>query len=147
MPLNGLSSGIDHKITFTDVNGVVNFAIIENFNSKEDATTDKVIAMDGTVRHPKFHQGWSGSFTLERNSDFMDAYIASQESSYYLGADQLPITITETIEENNGTISQWQYTNVVIYLEDAGNYSGTEIVKQRATFMASRKLNMNQQPI
>jgi hypothetical protein len=142
MPLNGLTSGIDHKLVFTDINGVENFTIIENFNSKEDATTDKVVAMDGTVRHPKFHQGWSGSFVLERNSNFMDNYIAAQEASYYEGLDQIPITITETITENDGTVSQYQYTNVVIYLEDAGNYSGTEIVKQNATFMASRKLQL-----
>ena len=142
MPLNGLTSGIDHKLTFTDINGVQSFAILESFTSKEDATTDKVIAMDGTVRHPKFHQGWSGSFVLERNSNFMDNYIAAQEASYYEGLDQTPLTILETITENDGTVSQYQYTNVVIYLEDAGNYSGTEIVKQNATFMASRKLQL-----
>lgn len=140
MPVNGLSTGIDHKLTFTDVNGVENFVIIENFTSKEDAMTDKIIAMDGTVRHPKFHEGWSGSFTLQRSSDVMDKYIALQEASYYQGVDQLPIIITETISEVDGTITTWQYTNVSIYLEDAGNWSGTEIVRQRVTFVASRKL-------
>lgn len=144
MPLNGLTSGIDHKVTFTDINGVEQFAIVESFQSKEDATVGKLIAMDGTVRHPKFHQGWSGSFVLQRNSDFTDAYIASQEASYYLGLDQLPVTITETITENDGTVSQYQYTNVVLTLDDAGMYSGTDIVKQTVTFMASRKINLNQ---
>lgn len=142
MPLNGLSSGIDHKLTFTDANGVQNFTIIENFTSKEDATTDKLVAMDGTVRHPKFHQGWSGSFVLERNSNFMDNYIAAQEAAYYQGLDQINLTITETITENNGTVSQYQYLQVVIYLEDAGNWSGTEIVKQSASFVASRKVQL-----
>jgi hypothetical protein len=142
MPLNGLSSGIDHKLTFTDVNGVQNFTIIENFTSKEDAVTDKLIAMDGTVRHPKFHQGWSGTFMLERNSDFMDAYIAVQEAAYYQGLDQVNLTIQETIQENDGTVSQYQYIQVVITLEDAGTYSGTEIVKQNVTFAASRKLQL-----
>lgn len=142
MPLNGLTSGIDHKLTFTDINGVQNFQIIENFTSREDATTDKIIAMDGTVRHPKFHQGWSGSFTLERNGPFMDNYIALQEAGYYLGQDQIPITITETITENDGTVSMYQYTQCVVTLEDAGNYSGTEIVKQNVTFMGARKIQL-----
>lgn len=142
MPLNGLSSGIDSKITFTDINGVQNFTIIENFTSKEDATTDKIVAMDGSVRHPKFHQGWSGSFTLERNSNFMDNYIAAQEAAYYQGLDQIPVTITQTITENNGTVSQYQFTQCVLYLEDAGNYSGTEIVKQNVSYVSSRKLQL-----
>lgn len=142
MPLDGLTSGIDHKITFTDVNGVETFALIESFTSKEDAVTDKLIQMDGNVRHPKFHQGWSGSFVLQRNSDFTDAYFAAQESSYYQGIDQIPLTITETIQENNGTVSQFQYSQVVITLDDAGSYSGTEIVKQRVSFMAARKFQL-----
>lgn len=142
MPLNGLTSGIDHKITITDVNGVEQFSIIESFSSKEDATTDKIIAMDGTVRHPKFHQGWSGTFVLERNTPFTDAYFAAQEASYYLGADQIAATITETITENDGTVSQWQYTGCVLTLEDAGSYSGTEIVKQSVSFMGARKFQL-----
>ena len=142
MPLDGLTSGIDHKLTFTDINGVEQFALIESFTSKEDATTDKLIQMDGNVRHPKFHQGWSGSFVLQRNSSFTDAYFAAQEASYYIGLDQVPATITETITENDGTVSQWQYTGVILTLEDAGSYSGTEIVKQSVSFMAARKFKL-----
>ena len=142
MPLNGLTSGIDTRISFIDVNGVEHFALVESFTSKEDATTDKLIQIDGNVRHPKFHQGWLGSFVLQRNSSFTDAYFAAQEASYYLGIDQIPVTITQTITENDGSVSQWQYTQCVITLEDAGNYSGTEIVKQNVSFMGARKLQL-----
>lgn len=144
MPVNGLTSGIDTKITFTDANGVQQYALLENFTAKEDASIGKEIQINGQVLHPKFHQGWSGSFRLQRNSPFTDAYFATQESSYYLGLDQIPMVITQTITENNGTVSQWQYTNVVLNFDDAGNFSGTEIVKQGVSFMASRRLNMNQ---
>lgn len=142
MPANGLSTGIDHKLVFTDINGVQQFVIIESFTAKEDAVIGKEIAIDGTVRHPKFHQGWSGSFTLERSNNVMDNYIALQEASYYRGIDQLPMTITETITETNGNISQYQYTNVVLSLDNAGNWSGTEIAKQQITFNASRRLEL-----
>lgn len=142
MPLNGLTSGIDSKITFIDITGVLRFAILESFTAKEDATTGKEIAIDGSVRHPKFHQGWSGSFVLERGSNFMDAYIATQETNYNLGLDQIPVTITQTITETDGTVSQYQYINCVVTLENSGNYSGTEIAKQNCTFMASRKIEL-----
>ncbi len=139
MPANGLSVGIDHKLTFNDISGVKNFVILESFTAKEDANVGKEIGMDGNVRHPKFHQGWSGSFTLQRSNNVMDQYIALQEASYYRGVDQIPMTITETITETDGSISQYQYTNVVIMLEDAGNWSGTEVAKQRVSFFASRR--------
>jgi len=142
MPLDGLTSGIDHKITITDINGVQQFSIIEDFSAKEDAPISTQIAMDGQVRHPKFHQGWSGSFTLQRNTPFTDTYFALQEASYYLGADQIPATITETITENDGTVSQWQYSQVVLVFDDAGTFSGTDIVKQRVSFMAARRFKL-----
>jgi len=142
MPANGLSTGIDSKLSFVDINGVQRFLIIESINAKEDATTGKVIAMDGTVRHPKFHEGWSGSFMLQRSDNSMDNYIALQEASYYQGADQVPMTITQTITEVDGSISQYQYTNVVINLDDSGTWTGTDIVKQSVSFMASRKLEL-----
>jgi len=142
MPANGLSTGIDHKLTFNDINGVQHYAILESFTAKEDSPIGKEVAMDGNVRHPKFHQGWSGSFVLQRSNNVMDNYIAIQEASYYQGVDQLPMIITETIAEVDGSISQYQYTNVVINLEDAGNWSGTEIAKQRISFMASRRLEI-----
>lgn len=142
MPLDGLTSGIDHKLTFTDINGVEQFASLESFTSKEDATVNKQVQMDGNIRHPKFHEGWSGSFMLQRNSDFTDAYFAAQEASYYLGEDQIPLTISETIQESDGTISQFQYTQVVLVLEDAGTFTGTDIVKQSVSFFAARKLKL-----
>lgn len=142
MPANGLSVGIDHKLTFVDVDGVKRFVIIESFTAREDATIGKEIAMDGNVRHPKFHQGWSGSFVLQRSNNYMDNYIAIQEASYYRGIDQIPMTITETITETDGSISQYQYTNVVISMDSAGNWSGTEVAKQSINFMASRRLEL-----
>lgn len=142
MPLDGLTSGIDTKITFTDINGVETFALLESFTSKEDATVDKKVQIDGQVRHPKFHQGWSGSFSIQRNSPFQDAYFAAQESGYYLGLDQIPVTITQTITENNGTVSQWQWSQVVLVFENAGTYSGTEIVMQNVSFNAARRFQL-----
>lgn len=143
MPLNGLTSGIDITLTFTDINGVQQFAIVESFTSKEDATVDKLVQINGQVRHPKFHQGWSGTFVVQRNSALIDAYIAAQEIRYYQGLDQLEITINQLITESNGTISQWQYRDVIITLEDAGMYSGTEIVKQTVSYMAATKVQLS----
>lgn len=147
MAADGLASGIDNKISMSDANGIQRFQLIESFTLKEDATIDKKIAMDGTVRHPKFHQGWSGSFMIQREGDFTDAYFASQEANYYLGSDQIPITITQTITEANGTVSQYQLTGVVLTFENAGNYSGTEIVMLSVSFMAARRKNLSQSPL
>lgn len=142
MPVDGLDSGIQHKVSWIDSTGILRFQLIESFQSKEDATTNKHVQMNGEVRHPKFHMGWSGSFVLERSGDFMDSYIAAQEADYLRGIDQRPVTITETITEVDGTVSQWQYTNAVLTLENAGDWTGIEITKQNVTFQARRKIKI-----
>jgi len=139
MPANGLNIGIDVKITFSDADGVHQFAILESFAAAENATVNEKVAIDGTTRFPKMHMGWSGTFTFQRNSNVLDKYIALQEAQYYVGSDQLPGTITQTITEIGGALTQIQYTNVVLVLEDAGTFSGTEIVTQRFSFKASRR--------
>jgi len=139
MPANGLNTGIDVKITFSDADGVQQFAILESFSASENANAPEKVAIDGSTRFPKFHLGWKGTFVYQRDSNVLDNYIAVQESQYYLGVDQLPGTITQTITESDGSISQYSYSNVVLILEDAGHWSGTDIVTQTFSFMASRK--------
>src|SRR5689334_5187683 len=100
MPVNGLSTGIDHRLVFNDANGVpFDSVIIESFTAKEDAVIDKKIAMDGNIRNPKYSQGWSGSFMVQRSNNSVDRYIATQEAAYYRGLDQVMLTISETITE------------------------------------------------
>jgi hypothetical protein len=138
--LDGLTSGISHTLVLTDVDGLKDFTIIESFSANENADVQDHTAMDGITRHPKLHQGWHGSFVYQRGSPVLDQYFAKQERVYYQGGDQINITITETIRELNGTITQWQYTNCVLSLTDGGQYSGTTIVKQSVAFKARRKI-------
>lgn len=140
--LDGLTAGQSNKIVFTSADGIEKFTILESFTAKEDAPISKEIAMDGTTRHPQFHQGWSGTAIFERGDHFLDDYIAAKERNYYLSGDQIDLTITQSISELDGTVTQYQFTGVVLTLEDGGNYSGTEIVKQSISFMAKRRLKL-----
>lgn len=141
--LDGLTSGISQTLTMTDVNGVKEFAIIESFTANENADVQDHTAIDGITRHPKFYMGWHGSFVVQRSTPALDNYFADQERIYYQGGDQVNVTITQTIKEINGAISQWQYTDCVLSLTDGGGYSGTSIVKESVSFKARRKIKLN----
>lgn len=139
MPANGLNSGIDVKITYTDADGVRQFAILESFSVAEKASVPEKTGIDGLTYFPKFHPGWGGTFTYLRTNNVLDKYIALEEAGFFLGADQLPGTIHHTITEIDKSITQIIYTNVVLVLEDAGTWTGTEVVTQRVTWYASRR--------
>lgn len=138
--LDGLTSGISHTLVLTDIDGLKSFTNLESFSANENADVQDHTDISGITRHPKLHQGWHGSFTYQRGSNALDAYFANQERNYYQGGDQTNITITESIKELDGTISQFQFTECVLSLTDGGTYSGTTIVKQTVAFKARRKL-------
>lgn len=138
--LDGLTSGISHTLVLTDLDGLKKFTNLESFSANENADVQDHTDIGGITRHPKLHQGWHGTFVYQRGSNDLDMYFANQERNYYQGGDQINITIKETINELNGTISEFQFTECVLSLTDGGTYSGTTIVKQTVAFKARRKI-------
>jgi hypothetical protein len=139
MSLDGLTAGIDNKLTFTDANGNLQVTTIENFKWKYDTSIPKKVQMDGTTRHPKFWQGVSGDFTVFRTNPILEQYFSQAEGAYYLGGDQIPVTITQTITNADGTQNQWQFIDCVLDMTDGGNYSGSDVVTQTVTFMGAQR--------
>ena len=142
MPSNGLNLGVDVKFSFTNPNGVIQFAILESFSASENADIKEEMSIDGLTRFPKIPHGWTGNCVFQRNSSVIDDYIALEESGFYLGVDQLPANILQTITEVSGGITQWIFTNVVFKMDNAGDINGTDIIKQTLSYKASRRLKL-----
>lgn len=142
MPLNSYSVGRDLSLDITGPNGPLNFSQITGFQSKPDITDQKIKGLDGITRHLRFPDGWSGSFDLERQNSTLDDYWSQLEANYYAGLNELPVTITETIQEVNGSITQYRYLQVLLVIEDAGSFKGDASVKQRLRFVAARRVKV-----
>lgn len=143
MPINGFSIGKDVTLNINDQNGNLTFGLITNFTAKPDVVDKKVTGLDGLARHLIFHNGWSGSFELERQNGALDDYWSLLETNYYMGVNQQSATIIETITEVDGSISQYLYTGVIFKLEEAGEWKGEDSVKQKLSFLASRRLKVS----
>lgn len=143
MPVNGFSVGKDVSLDIIGPQGPLRFSYITGFTSKPDITDGKVKGLDGITRHVRFPDGWSGSFSIERQDSTVDDYFAQLEANYFAGLNELPITITETITEVSGGISQYRFVGVLLKLDDAGDFKGDATIKQKITFMASRRLKVS----
>jgi len=143
MPLNGFTVGRDIALTFVGPNGPLQFNLITDFRSKPEITDQKIKGLDGITRHVRFPDGWSGSLSIERQDSTIDDYFAQLEANYYAGLNEQSMTITETITEVNGSVSQYQYTGVLLKLDDAGDYSGDKTVKQSVSFVAQRRFKVS----
>lgn len=138
-PLNGFSVGRDISLTITTSGGQQRFGLLTSFKSKQDRTEQKIKGLDGKTRHVRFPDGWSGSFMYDRRNGNLENYIAQQESNYYAGVNEDGATITATIQEPNGSVSQFKYVGVLLSLDDAGEWKGDSTIKQSLSFVASER--------
>lgn len=83
--------------------------------------------------------GWEGTIDLDRNNSVLDDYVAAVESGYYQGQGVALSSITETIQEIDGSVSIFQYTNLTWELAEGGHWRGDNIVSMRITVYASQR--------
>ncbi|AYM76900.1 hypothetical protein D9M09_14655 [Janthinobacterium agaricidamnosum] len=143
MPLNGYSVGRDLSLDIIGPNGPINLNQIVGFTAKPDVTDKKIKGLDGITRHLRFPDGWSGSFDLERQNNVVDDYFSTLEANYYAGLNESPATITETIQEVDGSISQYRFLQVLLTLEDPGSFKGDDTVRQKVRFVAARRVKVS----
>ena len=140
MPAAEFSVGRDASLTIaTTDQGVLTFGILTDFDSKPMTAEIKVIGLDGIMRPAYLPEGWQGSFEYTRQDSQIDDYFAQLEDNYYSGGDLPSATITETITEIDGSITQYRFENVALKTDDAGKWSGNKEVKMKVDFMASRR--------
>lgn len=141
MPTNSFTTGRDVTLSIqTPQIGILNLNLITGFQSRQNTSTLSPKGLDGIVRHVRFMNGWTGSFTIERRDPTLDEYFALVEAQYWLGASEPPCVIKEIIQEQDGSITQWRYTGVLLVFDDAGEFRGDQTVRQAVSFIASKRL-------
>lgn len=143
MPQNSFSVGRDVSLDIITSNGPLSFGLITKFTSKQDIVDKKVKGIDGITRHVRFPDGWSGTFDIERQDSTLDDYFATQEQQYYDGIAEQACTITETISEVDGSVTQFRYLGVLLKFDDAGDKSGDSTITQKLSFLASRRIKVS----
>lgn len=140
--VNGYSVGRDITLNINTANGPLRLDGITNFNSKPNKEEKQIRLLNGRRITLMFPDGWSGDFEVARQDSTLDDFQASLEAGYYAGQGIPGATITETITEPNGSVSQYRHIGVILYLEDAGKWGGNESVNQRLTFQSEQRIKV-----
>jgi hypothetical protein len=141
MATNGYSVGRDVTLAVQTPTGPVQFNKITNFQASMDFSVVRVKRIDGITDEVPFPEPWHGSFNIERADSVADDMIAALEAAYYAGtAGQSASTLTETIQEASGQVTQYVFYGVVFTGFDAGAWAGDATVKQVLKFTASRRV-------
>lgn len=143
MPMNNFNTGRDITLNIIGFDGTIkNFALQTDFDAKQMTNKISIKGLDGVVRFLEIPDGWDGGFSFERQDALIDQYFNDLENAYYGGQNVQAATITETIQEVNGGISQYRYTGVMFKLDDAGTWHGDASIKMKISWCASRRFKI-----
>lgn len=139
MSINKFNTGRDVAVDFIAPSGPKRFSNITEFHSSPRNKEESSSGIDGVTMFQFIPQGWGGTIAVDRFNRVLDDSNYEFEQLYFSGQNVPACTITETVKEPDGTISQWRYENVVFQLADAGAKNQGGKIGQRLEFRASFK--------
>lgn len=139
---NQFNVGKDVSLDIIGPSGPLRFSIMTGFDAKPTYKSLDSKGLDGLDRFDDLPAGWNGSLSLDRADSTVDDFFAQKEANFYSGLASTAVTITETITEINGAVSQYRYTGVSLTLQDAGKKSADSKIAMTIGFRAARRLKV-----
>ncbi len=142
MPQNGYTLGRDIAVDLNTSYGVMRIPKIISFDAKPKVNSLEITPLTGLTDELLIPKNWGGTIVAARQDATLDSFWAQWEADYYAGNAQSTGTITETIEESNGSVSVWRYQTVQFHLSDPGAKEGDKEVRQTLTWTARRRIQV-----
>jgi hypothetical protein len=141
MPVNtgqgGYNVGADVTLVINGPNGLVDPQIVTEFKKSQLTKEHTSTALDGVPRFGSQPAGWEGTFEIDRGNSVLDDLFAEMELDFFNGNSLWSFTISETITEVNGILSQYRFEGVAMRFENAGDAKGDDILTQTVSWRAS----------
>jgi hypothetical protein len=144
MANNSFSIGHDVSLDIVDIvtGKQVVFPLVTGF--APDPITKQITSepLNGPPLFAENPNGWKGTIDFDRTDSSIDIWFANREAAYYRGVSQFNVTITQTIQEKDGSVTQFRYPNVALKLADAGKWKASDKVSMRIDWMASTRIQV-----
>ncbi|MFM0630772.1 hypothetical protein [Paraburkholderia xenovorans] len=118
--------------------GQVTFNGLTGFTSRPRYKKLESENADGKTRFRTVPNGHEGSFEIDREDASVHAFFAAKEANFFAQLAPTQAVITQTVQELDGTVSQWQHTDVELALDNAGDWKSLDKVPLQISFQASR---------
>jgi hypothetical protein len=125
---------------FDSVAGQVTFSGKVGFDSRARTKKLEHESINGTTHFRNVPNGHEGTFEFDRMDSSIEAYFAQLEANFFAGLPPPVVVITQTINESDGNVTQFQYIGGQLDLEDAGKWRGLDKVSPRVAWRASKKI-------
>ena len=139
--VNTFNVGHDVAVDLIDpvTGAVINWPPPTEFTSKSGSKVLASSPIDQPPIHRVVEEGWSGTLGFDRADNSIDAFFSRNETLYWQGVDIPGGSITETIKEADGSISQYQFTTVQCQYAGSGTWKAQDKVSLQVAWVASQR--------
>jgi len=136
MSQNGLTLGPDAKITVRDSDGTYLYNdIIQEFTYRWNSEQRDVETL-GKVTPLSFIKNVMGEFMAVRTDSNLEQYFVRKFERYSAGIDIPSVFIQVLVNEPDGSVSTYNFTEVIMDLDDGGRYQRDADVVMRISWRA-----------
>jgi hypothetical protein len=139
-----MNVGVDYTITYYESvsGGLINLGDVQDV---------KIAAMKHDIKSAPYNQvprfgfvpdGYKIDFTITRNGSVLEDLMVAFSASFNAGNVNGAGYLNETINNADGSISRYQYTNFVVFLTNHGDISREKTVSLTLEGMASDKVKI-----
>lgn len=134
------STGRDLTLVIVSGSGLtVDLTNITQWDARQKATDAQVKRLDGLRLHGMLPDGWEGSFTVERFNSALDDLFAAQEVLWLNVGIIQNATMFQYVLEADRSESRYQFENVAMKLDNAGDFTADKSVAQKVSWAATRR--------
>ena len=144
MSVNGFSIGHDLSVDIVDIvtGKQVVFPLITGFSAEPQTKQISSEPLNGPPLYAENPNGWRGTIDFDRTDNSIDIFFAGREAAYFKGVSLFNVTITETIQEKDGTTTQFRFPNCALKYSQAGQWKASDKVSLRLDWMGSTRIQV-----
>lgn len=139
-----MNVGTDFSISyFESVSGqLVNLGDVQNVRIVQNKHDIKSMPYNGVPRFGYVPDGFRVDFTITRTGPTLEDLMVTFSANFNAGNIITPGFLNESINNPDGTVRRYQYTNFVFFLTDHGDISREKVVMLKGEGMASDKIQI-----
>jgi len=144
MSVNGMNVGVDYNFMWFrgDTGTLVDLGDVQSIRITGQKHDIKTMPYNDVPRYGYVPDGYRIEFVITRANPTLEDYIVDYSAAFNESQILLPGVLNESIHNTDGSVSRYQYTNVVMYLIDHGDISREKTVPIRFEGLASDKIRI-----
>lgn len=144
MAINNITVGRDYSLAYydTDTQSIIDMGDVQNVKITASKHEIKSQPYNDVPRFGYIPDGYKFSFTITRTGSALEEFQLAANTRFNAGNATKAGFLNETVTNPDGSVSRYQYTGVVMWVDAVGEISREKPVQMQAEGYASDKVKL-----